>query len=285
MDKTQITRHDFSKLPSIIEMPNLLAVQIDSFNAFLQADVPVSERRNQGLQAVFLDIFPITDIHEHFSLEFIEYMLGEPKYTVLECQERGMTYAIPLKARLRLVIREEGSGADEKKVKDIIEQTVFLGELPLITEKGTFIINGAERVIVSQLQRSYGVFFSEETHPNGKQLYSARIIPEHGTWLEFSLDVNDVLFVHIDRKRKLPVTLLLRALGYESNDRIYQLFYEFDDVQARQAGDLIGRSIGEPVVDKKTGEVVAESGEALSEALAETLSEGKGHARMIKVVR
>ncbi len=285
MDKTQITRHNFSKLPSIIEMPNLLAVQIDSFKAFLQADVPVSERKNQGLQAVFTDIFPITDIHEHFSLEFIEYMLGEAKYTVLECQERGMTYAIPLKARLRLVIREEGSGAGEKKVKDIIEQTVFLGELPLITEKGTFIINGAERVIVSQLQRSYGVFFSEETHPNGKQLYSARIIPEHGTWLEFSLDVNDVLFVHIDRKRKLPMTLLLRALGYESNDRIYQLFYEFDSVHARQAGDLVGRSIGEPVVDKETGEIIAESGEPLTEALVSRLAEGNGHSKKIKVVR
>ncbi len=291
MDKTQITRHDFSKLPSIIEMPNLLAVQIDSFKAFLQADVPVAERKNQGLQAVFTDIFPITDIHEHFSLEFIEYMLGEAKYTVLECQERGMTYAIPLKARLRLVIREEGNGAGEKKVKDIIEQTVFLGELPLITEKGTFIINGAERVIVSQLQRSYGVFFSEETHPNGKQLYSARIIPEHGTWLEFSLDVNDVLFVHIDRKRKLPMTLLLRALGYESNDRIYRLFYEFDAVQAKQAGDLIGRSIGEPIVDKETGEIIAESGEPLTEALVARLAEGNGHAGQsrksgkIKVVR
>ena len=171
MDKTQITRHDYSKLPSIIEMPNLLAVQIDSFKAFLQADVPISERKNQGLQAVFTEIFPITDLHEHFSLEFIEYLLGEPKYTVLECQERGMTYAIPLKARLRLVIREEEEGTEDKKIRDIIEQTVFLGELPLITEKGTFIINGAERVIVSQLQRSYGVFYSEETHPNGKQLY------------------------------------------------------------------------------------------------------------------
>ncbi len=288
MDNTQITRQDYSKLPSIIEMPNLLAVQIDSFKAFLQAEVPVSERKNQGLQAVFLDIFPITDIHEHFSLEFIEYMLGEPKYTVLECQERGMTYAIPLKARLRLVIREEGDGKGEKKVKDIIEQTVFLGELPLITEKGTFIINGAERVIVSQLQRSYGVFFSEETHPNGKQLYSARIIPEHGTWLEFSLDVNDVLFVHIDRKRKLPVTLLLRALGYESNEEIYQLFYDFDDVRANKAAELVGRSIGAPIVDKKTGEIVAESGEPLTEALVERLTEGNGHAGRagkVKIVR
>ncbi|MDP7238873.1 MAG: DNA-directed RNA polymerase subunit beta, partial [Candidatus Latescibacteria bacterium] len=242
IDKTQITRRDYSKLPHVIDMPNLLAVQIDSFQAFLQAELSPVDRINRGLQAVFLDIFPITDIHDNFSLEFIEYILGDTKYTIRECQERGMTYAIPLKAKLRLVIREEEDGG-EKKVKDIIEQVVYLGELPLITDKGTFIINGAERVIVSQLQRSFGVFFSEETHPNGKQLYSARIIPEHGTWLEFSLDVNDVLFVHIDRKRKLPVTLLLRALGFESNEQIYHLFYEFENVKLSQGEKLIGRSI------------------------------------------
>ncbi len=285
MDKTQITRHDYSKLPSIIEMPNLLAVQIDSFKAFLQADVPISERKNQGLQAVFTEIFPITDLHEHFSLEFIEYLLGEPKYTVLECQERGMTYAIPLKARLRLVIREEEEGTEDKKIRDIIEQTVFLGELPLITEKGTFIINGAERVIVSQLQRSYGVFYSEETHPNGKQLYSARIIPEHGTWLEFSLDVNDILYVHIDRKRKMPGTLFLRALGFETNNEIYKQFYKFDNVQSKKLGDLLGRSIGEAVVDKKTGEIIAESGELLTEALIGKLAESNGNVGKIKMVR
>ncbi len=285
MDKTQITRHDYSKLPSIIEMPNLLAVQTDSFKAFLQADVPISERKNQGLQAVFTEIFPITDLHEHFSLEFIEYLLGEPKYTVLECQERGMTYAIPLKARLRLVIREEDEGTEDKKIRDIIEQTVFLGELPLITEKGTFIINGAERVIVSQLQRSYGVFYSEETHPNGKQLYSARIIPEHGTWLEFSLDVNDILYVHIDRKRKMPGTLFLRALGFETNNEIYKQFYKFDNVQSNKLGDLLGRSIGEAVVDKKTGEIIAESGELLTEALIGKLAESNGNVGKVKMVR
>ncbi|SVD34319.1 uncharacterized protein METZ01_LOCUS387173, partial [marine metagenome] len=221
--KTAVTRRDFSKLPSVIDMPNLLAVQIDSFRAFLQEEVPPEERKNQGLQAVFNDVFPISDIHEKFSLEFIEFILGDPKYSVRECQERGMTHAIPLKAKLRLVMREEAE--EGKKVKDIIEQVVYLGELPLITDKGTFIVNGAERVIVSQLHRSQGVFFSEETHPNGKQLFSARIIPDHGAWVEFSLDINDVMFVHIDRKRKLPMTVLLRALEFEDNEQIYSLFY------------------------------------------------------------
>jgi DNA-directed RNA polymerase subunit beta len=284
IDKTPITRRDYSKLPHVIDMPNLLAVQIDSFRAFLQADLTPVERKNQGLQAVFLDIFPITDIHDNFSLEFIEYMLGDPKYSIRECQERGMTYAIPLKAKLRLVIREEEDSGD-KKVRDIIEQIVYLGEMPLITDKGTFIINGAERVIVSQLQRSFGVFFSEETHPNGKQLYSARIIPEHGTWLEFSLDVNDVLFVHIDRKRKLPVSLLFRALGYEANETIYKLFYEFENVKLSQADKVYGRSIAIPIINKETGEVIADSGEPLTEALVEQLSAANGNASKVKIVK
>ena len=282
--KTQITRRNYSKLPYFIDMPNLLAVQIDSFKAFLQANMPIVDRKNQGLQAVFLDIFPITDIHENFSLEFVEYMLGEPKYSIRECQERGMTYAIPLKATLRLVIRE-ATDTGEKKVKDIIQQVVYLGELPLITEKGTFIINGAERVIVSQLQRSYGVFFSEETHPNGKQLYSARIIPEHGTWLEFSLDINDVLFVHIDRKRKLPVTLLLRILGYETNEQIYALFYEFEKIKAAQFSDFIGRPIVKPIVDQESGEVIAECGEPLTEVLIERLASANGHIASITIAK
>lgn len=284
IDKTQITRRDYSKLPHVIDMPNLLAVQIDSFRAFLQAELSPVDRINRGLQAVFLDIFPITDIHDNFSLEFIEYILGDTKYTIRECQERGMTYAIPLKAKLRLVIREQEDGG-EKKVKDIIEQIVYLGELPLITDKGTFIINGAERVIVSQLQRSFGVFFSEETHPNGKQLYSARIIPEHGTWLEFSLDVNDVLFVHIDRKRKLPVTLLLRALGFESNEQIYRLFYDFENAKLSQGEKLLGRSIAIPIIDGETGEVIADSGETLTEALIEKLSTANGNVSKLKIVK
>lgn len=283
-DKTQIPRRNYSKLPYFIDMPNLLAVQIDSFKTFLQADATSSERKNQGLQAVFNDIFPITDIHENFSLEFVHYTLGEPKYSIRECQERGMTYAIPLKATVRLVIRET-TETGEKRVKDIIQQVVYLGELPLITDKGTFIINGAERVIVSQLQRSYGVFFSEETHPNGKHLYSARIIPEHGIWLEFSLDINDVLFVHIDRKRKIPATLLLRALGYETNEKIYSLFYEFQEVKTAQAAKYIGRPIVSPIVNQETGEVIVDTGEPLTENLLERLAAANGDVTAIKIAK
>lgn len=270
-------------------MPNLLAVQIDSFRAFLQEEVPPEERKNQGLQAVFNDVFPISDIHEKFSLEFIEFILGDPKYSVRECQERGMTHAIPLKAKLRLVMREEAE--EGKKVKDIIEQVVYLGELPLITDKGTFIVNGAERVIVSQLHRSQGVFFSEETHPNGKQLFSARIIPDHGAWVEFSLDINDVMFVHIDRKRKLPMTVLLRALEFEDNEQIYSLFYNVKEVKLSSAKKALGQSIAAPVVDKGTGEVIIESGEPLTEEILEKIVEhnkelpsAKGKVSAIKVL-
>ncbi|MBI4552162.1 MAG: DNA-directed RNA polymerase subunit beta [Candidatus Latescibacteria bacterium] len=277
------TRRDYSKLPTVIEMPNLLAVQIESYRAFLQADVPPAKRKSQGLQAVFNDVFPISDIHEKFSLEFIEYMLGEPKYSIRECQERGMTYAIPLKAKLRLVIREDTE--EGKKVKDIIEQVVYLGELPLITDKGTFIINGAERVIVSQLHRSPGVFFSEETHPNGKHLYSARIIPNHGAWVEFSLDVNDVLYVHVERKRKLPVTILLRALGYATNEQIYTLFYETEHIKMKNIAGMVGRTIASPIVDSKTGEVLAEVGEKLTEEGLERLSTGNGRLGSITVLK
>ena len=281
-DMTAVTRRDFSQLPNVIDMPNLLAVQIDSFRAFLQEDVPAEDRKNQGLQAVFNDVFPISDIHEKFSLEFIEYILGDPKYSIRECQDRGMTHAIPLKARLRLVIREDSD--DGKKVKDIVEQVVYLGELPLITDKGTFIINGAERVIVSQLHRSQGVFFSEETHPNGKQLYSARVIPDHGAWVEFSLDVNDVMFVHIDRKRKLPVTILLRSLGFEDNEQIYDLFYNTKVVRKTTAKKMLGQTISSPVVDKTTGEVILESGQPLTEETLEKLASANGNASPIKVL-
>ena len=281
-DMTAVTRRDFSQLPNVIDMPNLLAVQIDSFRAFLQEDVPAEDRKNQGLQAVFNDVFPISDIHEKFSLEFIEYILGDPKYSIRECQDRGMTHAIPLKAKLRLVIREDSE--DGKKVKDIIEQVVYLGELPLITDKGTFIINGAERVIVSQLHRSQGVFFSEETHPNGKQLYSARVIPDHGAWVEFSLDVNDVMFVHIDRKRKLPVTILLRSLGFEDNEQIYDLFYDSKVVRKTTAKKMFGQTISSPVVDKTTGEVILESGQPLTEETLEKLASVNGSASPLKVL-
>src|SRR6185503_20786812 len=189
-------RYNFAKLETVMEIPNLLAVQLDSFRDFLQIDFPPDKRERKGLQAVFQDVFPISDARGNFSLEFVSYKLGNPKYTVEECQERDLTFAVPLKATLRLIVWES-TGEGDKRIKNVIEQEVYLGELPFITEGGTFVINGAERVIVSQLHRSPGVFFDEEIHPNGKRLYSARIIPYRGSWVEFSLDINDIMHVHI----------------------------------------------------------------------------------------
>ena len=206
-------RKSFSKIEREwdLQIPNLLDVQLKSFRDFLQVDVDPMSRTNEGLQEVFNGVFPISDARELYSLEFVSYEIGEPKYSVDECQERDLTFSAPLKATLRLRIREDVDGV--KRDKDVIEQEVYLGELPMITDKGTFIINGAERVIVSQLHRSPGVFFDDIVHPNGKKLYSARIIPYRGSWVEFCIDVNDIMYVHIDRKRKLPATVLLKALG------------------------------------------------------------------------
>jgi DNA-directed RNA polymerase subunit beta len=267
-----VERVSYSKIPSIMEIPNLLDVQLQSFESFLQSKVPPSRRENVGLQAVFNEIFPIQDTRGNFSLEFVSYSLGEPKYDVDECQERDVTFAVPLKATLRLVVRENVGG--EREVKDIIEQEVYLGELPVITDKGTFIINGAERVIVSQLHRSPGVFFDEEIHPNGKRLYSARVIPYRGSWLEFTLDVNDVMFAHIDRKRKLPVTVLLRSLGYSDNESILGLFYEREEVAfktLKKKEAIVERIVARDIANPETGEVLAEAGDPVTPALLEMM--------------
>ncbi len=271
-----VERVSFSKIPSIMEIPNLLDVQLQSFESFLQSKVPPSRRENVGLQAVFNEIFPIQDTRGNFSLEFVSYSLGEPKYDVDECQERDVTFAVPLKATLRLVVRENVNG--EREVKDIIEQEVYLGELPVITEKGTFVINGAERVIVSQLHRSPGAFFDEEIHPNGKRLYSARVIPYRGSWLEFTLDVNDVMFAHIDRKRKIPVSVLLRALGYSDNESILALFYDFEEVAFKahkKKEALVERIVARDVANPETGEVIVEAGDPLTPAILEVLKVSK----------
>ena len=179
-----IERRSYGEIPSVIDIPNLLDIQLRSYRDFLQVDVPPAKRKTQGLQAVFESVFPVTDVHNVFSLEFVEYSIGAPKYGVIECRERDATFAVPLRATLRLISRARED--KEGEVKDVVEQAVFLGELPLLTEHGTFVINGSERVIVSQLHRSPGVFFDETTHPNGKKLYSARIIPYRGAWVEFS---------------------------------------------------------------------------------------------------
>ncbi len=256
-----IDRHSFGKLSAPVDLPNLLAVQLQSYESFLQAMIAPSKRANQGLQAVFQEIFPVTDVHGNFTLEFIDYAIGQPKYSVDECKDRNMTYAASLKARLRLIIRD--SEGEEKRVKDIIEQSTYLGELPLITDRGTFIVNGAERVIVTQLHRSPGVFFDETIHPNGKRLYSARIIPFRGSWLEFSHDVSDVMYVHIDRRRKQPVTVLLRAIGFSSNEEILNLFYENEKIKVDEKA--VGRTLAEPAIDTDTGEILKEAGESIDD--------------------
>ncbi len=260
----------FSKLPPSMAMPNMLDVQLEAFQSLLQRDAVAEEQEDVGLERVFNEVFPITDVNDKFSLEFVSYALGEPKYGVEECIERDMTFAAPLKSTLRLVVWEdvEDSG---RRPKDIIEKEVYLGDLPLLTELGTFIINGSERVIVSQLHRSPGVVFEETIHPNGSRLFSARIIPFRGSWVEFTVDIHDVIYVHIDKKKKFPATALLRAFGYGRDLDILRLFYSTRDVEVTeeldtrtQRRDVIGTLLAEEVVDPESGEVVAEIAEELS---------------------
>ena len=253
----------FGKIESVVEIPDLLNVQIDSFNRFLQADVPPHRRKKVGLHQVFEANFPISDARANFLLEFVEYYVEKPKYSVVECQERGLTYAVPLKAKLRLSSKKEGS----KEFTDTIEQEVYLGNLPAMTYRGTFIINGAERVVVSQLHRSPGVFFSESVHPNGTLMYSARIIPFRGSWVEFSTDINNVMYAYIDLKKKFPVTTLLRALGYSSDDEILELFglVEVVDVNKFNLKDYVERTICSDVFDRKTGEIFINKDSKLTE--------------------
>ncbi|MEQ1693688.1 MAG: DNA-directed RNA polymerase subunit beta, partial [Gemmatimonas sp.] len=250
----------FAKLETGMDMPHLLDIQTRAFESLLQLDAAQQEREDVGLERVFKDLFPITDVHENFSLEFVRYSLGEPKYTVAECIERDMTYSAPLKATLQLVIFEDTG--DGKRPRNIIEKEVYLGELPLLTELGTFVINGAERVIVSQLHRSPGVVFEESTHPNGQRLLSSRIIPFRGSWVEFTVDIHDVIYVHIDKKKKFPATALLRAFGYGENRDILRLFFaerELDLTMKRETRneqrEILGAIIAEDVT--LDGEVTA----------------------------
>ena len=237
-------RKDFGKRSSILEVPYLLAIQLDSYREFLQAEVPPGERQVAGLHAAFRSVFPIVSYSGNARLEYVSYRLGEPVFDVRECQLRGLTYAAPLRVRLRLVLMDKDAEAGTHKIKDIKENEVYMGELPLMTDNGTFVINGTERVIVSQLHRSPGVFFDHDkgkTHSSGKLLFSARVIPYRGSWLDFEFDVKDIVYARIDRRRKLPVTILLRALFDEPNpndrnatsvnERILGLFFDTNTVR------------------------------------------------------
>ncbi len=268
-----IERVNYGAASDATEMPNFLEVQLNSYNDFLQPFVPSSKRDKAGLHQIFSEIFPVTDVHENYSLEYVGYHLGPTRYTIDECRERNMTFAAPLRVTMRLISRQ-GEG-EEKEVKDIIEQDVYLGELPLVTEWGTFIVNGAERVVVSQLHRSPGVFFDEDIHPNGKRLFSARIIPYRGSWMEFSTDINDIMYLYIDSKRKLPVTVMLRILGYSTDDDIVNLFYEPVELNISRKKDLNleGAYLAETIVDKETGEVLYSAGDPIEDTMIEKIKE------------
>jgi DNA-directed RNA polymerase subunit beta len=260
---TQINpRKSFAKSRSTVDYPDFLDVQVQSFKDFFQIETPAENRFREGLYKVFAENFPITDSRENFVLEFIDYTIDPPKYSVDECIDRGLTYAVPLKAKLKLSCNDE-----DNEDFQTIEQEVFLGNIPYMTERGSFVINGAERVIVSQLHRSPGVFFAQSKHTNGTKLYSARIIPFKGSWIEFATDVNNVMYAYIDRKKKFPVTTLLRAIGYGSDKDILDLFGLSEEIEATKNNlkKVIGRKLAarvlrtwtEDFVDEDTGEVVS----------------------------
>ncbi len=276
MKETNVVQREyFSKIPTIVEYPDLLDIQRRSFQEFLQEDMPPDKREERGLQAVFLATFPIVDSRENFILDFVEYYVDKPKYSVRECRERGLTYAVPLKAKLRLSIKD--LTGETENYTETIEQDVYLGNLPYMTFRGTFIINGAERVIVNQLHRAPGVFFDESIHPNGTKIFSARVIPFRGSWVEFMTDVNDSLHVYIDRKKKFFVTTFLRSLGYAGDREILELFDLIDEVELPKADtlNLVGRRTVEDIVNEKTGEVLLEGGTVLDEESVEALKATK----------
>ena len=265
-------RVTFSRITSIVDIPDLLAVQTGSFQDFIQEYIPEDERELIGLEEVFNNAFPIEDPHRNYVLEFKSYFLGLPKYGPEKCIDRGITYSVPLKARLILHITDEDN---KNEYAQSIEQEVYFGNLPRMTEKGTFIINGAERVIVSQLQRSPGVFFDDSIHPNGTRLFQARIIPFRGSWVDFTTDINDCLFAIIDRRRKFPVTILLRALGFSTNADIFRAFKVIEKVKvgSKKARASIGATITNDIVNTKTGEIYFEGGAIVTEEVLETLTE------------
>ncbi len=262
MSTTDKPRVNFATVKNPLPYPDFLEVQLKSFRDFLQLDTPPEKRNNEGLYKVFAENFPIADTRNNFVLEFLDYYIDPPRYTIEECLERGQTYSVPLKAKLKLYCTDP----DHEDFATVI-QDVFLGPIPYMTEKGTFVINGAERVVVSQLHRSPGVFFGQSTHANGTKLYSARIIPFRGSWIEFATDINNVMYAYIDRKKKLPVTTLLRAIGLESDKDIIEIFDLAEEMKVNKTNlkKALGRKLAarvlrtwvEDFVDEDTGEVVS----------------------------
>ncbi len=280
-------RKSFGRIPEAVQMPNLIEVQRSSYEYFLQRETPASERRDEGIQAVFKSVFPIRDFNERAMLEYVSYEFEEPKYDVEECIQRDMTFAAPLKVKLRLIVWETDEETQARSLKDMKEQDVYMGDIPLMTDKGPFIVNGTERVIVSQMHRSPGVFFDHDkgkTHSSGKLLFAARVIPYRGSWLDFEFDAKDIVYVRIDRRRKLPATTFLYALGMDGEE-ILTTFYDVVPYEKRGEGEAAGwatpykaerwRGVKPefPLIDADTGEEVAPAGAKISARQAKRLAD------------
>jgi DNA-directed RNA polymerase subunit beta len=276
-------RKSFGRIPEAVQMPNLIEVQRSSYEQFLQREVRPSERRDEGIEAVFKSVFPIKDFNERATLEYVSYEFEEPKYDVEECVQRDMTYAAPLKVKLRLIVFEMDEETGARSVKDIKEQDVYMGDIPLMTDKGTFVVNGTQRVIVSQMHRSPGVFFDHDkgkTHASGKLLFAARVIPYRGSWLDFEFDAKDIVYVRIDRRRKLPATTFLYALGMDGEE-ILTTFYDVVPFEKREGGWATpykadrwrGVKPDLPLIDADTGEEVAPAGIKISARTAKRLAD------------
>jgi DNA-directed RNA polymerase subunit beta len=278
-------RRDFGKIPKIIEFPNLVEMQKESYARFLQEDVPPEKRKDEGLQGAFMSVFPIKDFTGTASLEFVSYSFGEVKYDEQECIDKGMTYEIPVRITVRLVVYEADREAEVQSIRDIKEQEIYFGTIPLMTRRGTFIINGTERVVVSQLHRSPGVFFDHDkgkTHSSGKVLYTARVIPVRGSWIDLEIDPKDVVYVRIDRRRKFPATLLLKAFGYSAED-ILDYFYRTERIEI--AGKrlykvvdkdlLVGQRVSKSIKHPQTGEAIIKKGHRFNKKAVKQLLEAK----------
>ena len=280
--RKRIRKH-FGKIHEVASMPNLIEVQKQSYDQFLQMDIAAADRTDEGLEAVFRSVFPITDFSETSRLEYVSYEFEEPKYDVEECQQRGMTFAAPLKVTLRLIVYDVDEDTGAKSIKDIKEQDVYMGDMPLMTKNGTFVVNGTERVIVSQMHRSPGVFFDHDrgkTHSSGKLLFAARVIPYRGSWLDFEFDAKDIVYVRIDRRRKLPATTLLYALGMDS-EQILDYFYGTVTYTRKKDGWVVpfdaermkGQKPAHDLINAKSGEIAIEAGRKITQRLARKLEE------------
>ena len=264
-------RITFSRQDKNPDYPDLLDIQLASFDDFLQENTPPNKRKHIGLQAIFKNNFPITDASEIYELEFLDYSIGKPKMSEDECRDRGLTFSKPFKARLKLTSR---ASKDSEDYIDATEQEVYLGNLPVMTPRGTFIVNGAERVVVNQVHRSPGVFFDDMILPNGVRLYTARIIPFNGSWIDFITDANEIMYAYIDRKKKFPVTTLLRALGYSSDEDILNLFDLIEEIEQDDLDEsYIGRRIASEVIDLNTGEIIAGRDVVIDETLLQSISQ------------